>query len=529
MYVIKVDGQVFYSPALSDAENQIIAPKLKYKLNKSDSFSFMLPPTHAMKDALHKMKSVITVEQNGEEIFRGRAYEITTDLFNQQDVRCEGELAFLLDSLQRPYKFKGKAADYFRLMITNHNSQVEADKQYAVGTVSAVTDENTISTESTDYRDTLSEIRSFLVNRVGGYLRIRRENGVRYIDYLDKYNTSSNQKLEFGGNLLDIENHINAQEVFTVLVPLSDLEDSYKMLTIKDVNNGLDYIENPEAIAKYGRIVKYHVWRNITNPARLLELGREKLNNAGTVDTLNITAVDLNLLNAETDTIHLGDTVHIHSLPHGFDKELVCSAIDIDIFHPENTVYTFGEIEKTMSANVAENKKTSHQCHVDLRKTHSEYIELEGQVEQFYSSFSEVEIKLDAVTTTINLKADKTEMTAISQRVTSAEVAIDGANAEIALRVRENEVISAINLTTEEARIKASKIVLDGYVTASKLSAEFASLSESYSSRFTTHQMDAEYALIANLSCRGTNFSPQTINYTDHNGNQKSMVVLGSN
>ena len=526
MYEIKVDGQVFYSPALSDAENQIIAPKLKYKLNKSDSFSFMLPPTHAMKDAFHKMKSIITVEQDGVEIFRGRAFEVTEDLYNQQDILCEGELSFLLDSLQRPFKFDGTAAEFLRLMITNHNSQVEESKQFVVGNITAVTDENKFNTKSTDFRNTMAELRSFLLNKYGGYLHVRRENGVRYIDYLEKFNTSSNQKLEFGVNLLDIKNHINAQEIFTVLVPLSDMEDTYKTLTIESVNDGRDYIESAEGIAKYGRIVKEYAWKNISDPAKLLKLGQEKLNNANTVDTLTVTAVDLHLLDAKTDTIHLGDTVRIYSLPHGFDKELVCSAIEIDMLNPENTTYTFGENEKTLTAHVVESKERSHQCHVDLRQTHSEYIELEGQVEQFYSSFSEVEIKLDAVTTTINLKADKTEMTAISQRVTSAEVAIDGANAEIALRVRENEVISAINLTPEEARIKASKIVLDGYVTTSALQAEIASIKNAVSTSIVTSSLSAHNVSCSVLEVTDAVFKPTLLKYTDQSGSAASAWVL---
>ena len=165
MYEIKVDGQVFYSPALPDAEYQIISPKLKYQLNKNDSLSFTLPPIHALKDALQKMKSVITVEQNGEEIFRGRAYEVTADLFNQHEIHCESEMAYLLDSLQRPYKFNGTAAEFLRLMIENHNSQVEADKRFTVGTITAVTAENKFKTESQDYRNTQDEIRSFLLNK----------------------------------------------------------------------------------------------------------------------------------------------------------------------------------------------------------------------------------------------------------------------------------------------------------------------------------------------------------------------------
>jgi len=528
MYVIKVDGQVLYSPALSDAEYQIISPKLKYEINKSDALSFMLPPVHAMKDALHKMKSVITVEQDGEEIFRGRAYEATVDFYNQNDVRCEGELSYLLDSLQRPYKFDGKAADFFRLMIANHNAQVDADKQFVIGTISAVTDENTFNTESTDYRDTLNEMRSFLLNRYGGFLRVRREDGVRYIDYLDKYNEASNQKIEFGVNLLDIENHINAQDIFTVLVPLSDLEDSNDTLTIESVNNGKDYIESAEGIAKYGRIVKHYVWHNITNPARLLELAREKLNNAATLDTLTITAVDLHLLNVDTDTIHLGDTVHVYSAPHGIDKEMICSAIDIDLFDPENTVYTFGEIEQTLSGSVAESSKRSGANSNHIKQTEKSlnvYIENYDDVTQRLST---VEFDMDALEAEILLRATTTTVDELTNRVSEAEAAITiNANA-ITSKVSKDGVISSINQTAEEVTIKASKINLSGYVTTSKLSSELASITNQISTSISTSKLSAHNVNCSVLTVTDATFKAKTLKYTDADGNSATMVVLAS-
>lgn len=557
MYVIKVDGQVLYSPALPDAEYQIVAPKLKYQINKSDSFTFTLPPVHVMKDSLLKMKSVVTVEQDDQEIFRGRVSETNTDFYNQTSVYCEGELSYLLDSLQRPIDFKGTAADFFRLLINNHNSEADADKQFTVGIVSAVTDKNKVDVETMGYASTLSEIRSTLVQRFGGYLRIRRENGVRYIDYLNKYNETSNQKIEFGVNLLDIEKHINVQDIYTVLVPLGK-HDGKAQLTIKSVNNGLDYIEDAEGIAKYGRITREYTWDNIEDPQQLLELAQEKLSEATFAETLTINAIDLHLLNKDADSIGLGDSVHILSAPHGYDKELVCSIVDADLLNPENTTYTFGRVEDSLTDNVVANKRSSHTCHVNLRATHSEYELLEGQVEEFYSSFSEVEIKLDAVTTTINLKADKTETTAISQRLTSAEVAIDGANAEIQLRaekstvdnltqrvslaeasitvnaeaitskVSKDGVISSINQTAEEVTIKANKINLSGYVTTSKLSSEIASIKDTIATNIITSSLSASTVSCSSLVVTDASFRPKTLKYTDADGNSATMVVLAN-
>lgn len=63
---------------------------------------------------------------------------------------------------------------------------------------------------------------------------------------------------------------------------------------------------------------------------------------------------------------------------------------------------------------------------------------------------------------------------------------IDINSEEIDLRVMKNGVISAINLTSEVARISAKKIVLDGYVTASELNAEISDIALSYAERVET-------------------------------------------
>ncbi len=489
MYTIKVDGQVLYSPALSD-EYQVISPRLKRAFNKADKLTFTLPPGNAKHGKLQKMKNLITAEWEGQEIFRGRVLEEKTDMFNQTAVICEGELSYLMDSLLRPYEFDGTAEEFLRLMIEKHNSQVEAEKQFTVGIVTAVTAEETFNTESTDYRDTLSEIGSFLIDRYGGYLRIRYENGVRYLDYLKEYNEESNQEIEFGVNLLDIENHINAQELFTVLVPLSDIEDSNETLTIEKVNNGLDYIENPEAIARYGRIVKRYVWHNVQDAQKLLELGREKLNNAGTLDTLTVKAIDMHLRNADTDTIDLGVTAHVLSKPHGIDKMLLCSVVDIDLQEPEKTEYTFGKPEETIAGSVASATKRSNRNSSHIKETeHAVNIQIADMDKAVFARF-------------------------------------DAAEAEIELKVGKGEVISTINQTPEAVTIDAGRINLNGYVTASQLNAETASIRNGISTSIITSSLSAASVSCTNLTVTDAPLRLRTIKYLDADGNAASMVVL---
>lgn len=489
MYIIKVDGKVLYAPSLSDAEYQIIAPELKLEVNDAGSLTFTLPPGHAMYDAIQKMKSIITVEQDGEEIFRGRALTDAIDFYNQKEVYCEGELAFLYDSVQRPFTFEGTVEGFMQLMLDNHNAQVEAEKQFAVGIVTAVASDFELSLENEGHTDTLTALQTELVHDYKGYFRIRQENGIRYLDYIDKYNNTNDQQIVFGVNLLETENEINAKEIFTVIIPLGGVLKGGKTQTIESVNDGKDYIENTEAIAKYGRIVKTYSWENVTDAAELYNLALEKLYHADAAETLNVKAIDMSIVSSDERFIHLGDTVRIKSAPHGLDRDYNCEAIDIDIVDPEKTVYTFGPKKETLSdsassmASQIKKHSQSLYCHLRHIKELDKSVEINiTAIDEVTRDINGVLVEIDAAKAQIALKASQYEVNGLAEDLayytTNTELKLDAANAAIELKVSKNEVISTINQTPESVTISANKINLSGYVTASKLNAEIASINQ---------------------------------------------------
>ena len=484
MYVIKVDGQVLYSPALSD-EYRIISPTVSLEVNKAGSMSFTMPPGHVMYDAIHKMKSIITLEQDGEEIFRGRVLDDVTDFYNQKKVYCEGELAFLMDSLQRPFEYEGTAKGFLRKMLKTHNEQVDEEKRFSVGNITAVDDSVQLALENAGYSDTLTTLESALLDMYEGFFVIRNEGGVRYLDYLRTYDANSGQKIEFGVNLLELDNEINAKDIFTVLVPLGGINKKGEVLTVESVNDGLDYIENAEAIAQYGRIVKTHSWDYINDAAELYELGYEKLMKATTDNTITIKAVDLHLLNGDTEKISLGDNVHLLSEPHGLDKEYTCEAIEIDIFNPEKTVYTFGPKIDTLVDSAASmvNQLKRHSgdlyCHLRHIKELDHAVTINIQhTEENTNVLSAVALEMDATKAEVALKASQYSVDELGYRTNNVEIRLDGAETAIELKVSKNEVISTINQTPESVTINAGKINLSGYVTASKLNAEIANINQ---------------------------------------------------
>lgn len=91
-------------------------------------------------------------------------------------------------------------------------------------------------------------------------------------------------------------------------------------MTVERVNGGKDYIESPEAVQTYGRIARTVEFKNTSDPAELLELGREYLKSTQFETlTLSVKAIYLNLTDEAADPIRLGDLVRVCSKPHGMD------------------------------------------------------------------------------------------------------------------------------------------------------------------------------------------------------------------
>ena len=363
MYTIYADGEALYSPHLVNDGYGVLSPKLTVELNKSGSLSFILPPSNVMYDSIQKLKTIVTVMQDNEELFRGRVLHDEKDFYNRKNVYCEGELSFLLDSIQRPYTFQGDIPVLFRKFISNHNEQVETEKQFTVGNITVTDPNNYINRENSGYNNTLDEIKSKLINIHGGYIRPRLQNGIRYIDLVEEYGKISSQVIEFGVNMLDITEYITAEDVFTVLIPLGaeqkDAEgNTTGRLTIESVNGGKDYIEDTEAIALFGRIWKVQQWDDVTIANNLLTKGKETLK-AGIEMAVSLTmkAVDMHLLDVDTERIKLGDHIRVVSPPHKLDKYFLCSKIVIDMANPDKTEFTLGVTFTAMTDKQANSAK----------------------------------------------------------------------------------------------------------------------------------------------------------------------------
>lgn len=504
MYTIYADDALLYSPG--DEELSVLSPVLETQCNAAGTLTFVLLPEHPMYSALHKMRTRIDVRQDDEIIWRGRVLETETDFYRQKTVTCEGELTYLVDSVLHPYKladYDGTAAGLFRLYLTRHNEAVSEAQQFQIGNVDI---ETLSSVENTGYGNTWDEISDNLIDIHGGFLRIRHEDGARYLDWTKESGTSCGQVICFGENLLDLSEHVSASEVVTCLIPYAGQSDS--QITISSVNGGKDYIEDAAGIALYGRIWGVTEF-DTKDAAKLLEMAKENLQKRlKETITITISAVDLHLLDVNAESFHVGDKVRVVSPPHGIDAEYTCTAISLDLVNPDQSEYTFGTPETGMASTTAATSKA-----VETVDSSVEYLRqivsdqnthlllTDGLITAYTTKTNEnteaintVQETLDAVNGTLSayvetvdkhtqdittVRADLDGMngtlTAYAERlgdaeseITRVQVTLDGINGELTSKVSKGDLISTINQTAGEVKISASCINLEGYVTTSE-------------------------------------------------------------
>ena len=78
------------------------------------------------------------------------------------------------------------------------------------------------------------------------------------------------------------------------------------------------------------------------------------------LSTLEISAVDLHLLDVDVEALRIGDRVRVVSTPHGIDTVLQCTRIHLDLLNPVASKYTFGDVPKQITKMQEATKNTAN-------------------------------------------------------------------------------------------------------------------------------------------------------------------------
>ena len=404
MYKVYCDNFLIYDTKVESLK--IFSAKLELELNKTGSFDFSIFPSHPYFDKLKRLKSIITVYQDDYLLFRGRILNDEQGFYNEKQVSCEGELAFLLDSIQRPYDFLSgenhtTISELFTYYINNHNSQVDEEHKFKVGNITVVDPNNYIVRSDSQYLTTWESINEKLINSYGGYLWVRHESDGNYIDYLADFDTISSQTVEFGKNLLALNKITKGEDIATAIIPLGtklkdeDGNDTEFRLTISEINEGVDYVFNQEAVNEYGWIFKTVIWDDVTLPENLKQKAEEYLaDSMNLVVTIELDAVDLSMMNTEISAFKMGNYIKVITSPHSLNSSFLVKKLSIDLLNPKSNKLTLGTTYSTFTEQTSGNSKSVEGLIVQVQQVSADYTLNEAKLNEIQSAITELTEKM---------------------------------------------------------------------------------------------------------------------------------------
>lgn len=535
MFSVWLDGKLLYSSAVNDPYYAIGTPILTLEAGKAGSLSFTMYPNHPEYDSLRRMLGKVIVYEDDTELFRGRILRMETNLYKERKVTCEGDLAYLMDSIADPGEYTESISAHFSRLVDMHNSQVESDKQFAVGIVNVdkATESQTFKTDS--YRTTSAAMSDDLTGVFGGYIRTRRSGGTVYLDYIGDYGKAGNQNIEFGVNMIDVSESVSSDDIFTVLLPTGA-----EGVTMEGIT-GSKYVKIPNAVERYGTVVRAVSFSDIKEAgAELMQAAYDYIekNYKEMPPTLTLTAIDLKRLDFALDGFELGTRIGILSEPHGINGSPVCSKISYNLEYPEKNIYLFSEIENIGGSNRSQTVATgstkasggggdgglskwikatddmlklthdkmivlqvqNSKLTIDAEGMHHEVSDMKGNISKLENTTEGLRHEvMDAdgnvalLTNTVEGLTSKVQnntgdISTLQNTATGLTHTVEGHDGRIATLkntvdgfsstyVTKSGLVQEINNNEEGILIKASKINLSGYVTANELEATKSDIS----------------------------------------------------
>ena len=158
LFKVYVDGSLFYHPNLSKLA--ITEAQIQEDAENIDSLKLSAPFNHPYLTSIKPMASVIVCKKGNDVVFEGRALDDGSDFYNTHSWTCESCLAYLKDTIQPPFSYKGTLKGLLEYFISIHNKNVEEQKRFILGNVTVKDDNDYISYSNSEYSCTMDAIKN---------------------------------------------------------------------------------------------------------------------------------------------------------------------------------------------------------------------------------------------------------------------------------------------------------------------------------------------------------------------------------
>lgn len=365
MYQLFYDGQLLHDPRTDD--RVCTACSLEATVNAAAKLKFTIQPTHPLYgtfvplDPMHE----VTVENDGTEVFRGRILADVADITTATTITCESELAYLDDSLVRPYGTYPDTSDdpqwttiapntqhsYVEWLVGQHNASSDGSKQFAIDSIEV--DESPITRSSTVWSSTASELIDKVLDPLGLVVDVRHRGEGRYLTFRKSANLMP-QPVELGTNILDFKPEDDYEQVVTCIVPYNNDTEGPDISTYPDGPVGDCYkqgdrIWSQEGVAAHGIIEERRSYDASTVDGMVRQVVSDLDNKRQPIRSLDVSVVDLHDVDPSIPPIRLGDMLRVTSRPHGIDQWMMASKCNLDICDPASSTWTFGALKQSLT------------------------------------------------------------------------------------------------------------------------------------------------------------------------------------
>ncbi|HFI0256457.1 TPA: phage tail spike protein [Streptococcus suis] len=348
---------------------KVTAGKVNQSLDEVPSFEFSLYLTHAYYSQLEVLTGIVQVVNtiDNEVEFFGRILtdvgEMSSDGAFSKSFVCEDFLGYLNDSSQVYARMANASPeDLLRQILSVHNAQVEPWKQFRLGKVTVKSQSNT-KYRYTGYDSTLATIKKYLMEQLGGYLRVRSEKDGLYLDYLAEVGEFVDSPIRLGKNIKSSKRELNLDGLLTRIVPIgADADDknrdedtgqytTRRKVTIESVNKGKNYLEDTELVKEFGIIQKSVEWSDISSPSTLKTRGNQYLRDQRiAISSWTVSMVERSLVDAQFKKTRLGNTYPLDNPPLAGIEKLQVISKTIDVLNPQSVEVTIGSNKQSLTA-----------------------------------------------------------------------------------------------------------------------------------------------------------------------------------
>lgn len=377
-------------------------------INCIDSFSFSMLPNNPGFSRIFDFQTLVNVWNTNKNRydFQGRVLCSAPAMDESgkitKEVTCESFFGFLCDSVQKYVEERNwTPRELLTHIIGCHNSQVEEYKHFAIGEVSDDLDPNNNLYVGIQRVNSWKTIEEKLIGKLGGEIRFRAVDGVIYIDYLKKIGEIRTTPIALSRNMKAIRKESDPTAYITRLIPLgakltrevtnedgeTETVETEERLTIADVNDGKEYIDDTTAIEAYGIHVGYLEFNDVHSAQILLTKARNWLAENNKVQVkYSVTALDLSLLGLDIDDFNVHDYHPVINPLLGIDDMARIIKKNIDICEEIRSTIEVGDNFKTLSEIQREQAAKLDGISDEItQKVESAASKLESKVDQIVS------------------------------------------------------------------------------------------------------------------------------------------------